>query len=289
MRTLSPQQEKYANYFFALLDQYGVDSPAQLDSETKSEFFSRIKSEWKKYKNRKWENIQKDMNSQMESLSLDQKIQLLCEQVSPESLSEGDREKYQQFFRDTLAQYGVDSPAELDDEQKKKFFNDIDQGWESNIEEQQETYPVEDEDEEVIASIAEGKGYKLVSIRGRAIKEGKNDRLICEVSKFGNRETIVYDDNNPIPWCLVEDNSKRFKYLESALDYITHAKAEPSYRAKKTLEEFFSAKALFEDETRPYASQTTNLPAKEEQRRNQRGLKIMEKLLNGKFEQNLFE
>ena len=44
----------------------------------------------------------------------------------------GGKEAYQKFFNSLLKKYGVKSPSELDDEQKKKFYNDIDKGWESD-------------------------------------------------------------------------------------------------------------------------------------------------------------
>ena len=36
---------------------------------------------------------------------------------------------YQQFFEKMLKKYGVKSPQELDDETKKKFYNEIENGW----------------------------------------------------------------------------------------------------------------------------------------------------------------
>jgi hypothetical protein len=33
-----------------------------------------------------------------------------------------------------LKKYGVSSPAELDDEKKKKFFDDVDKGWQAKKE-----------------------------------------------------------------------------------------------------------------------------------------------------------
>ena len=38
---------------------------------------------------------------------------------------EGDKEDYMKFFAGKLKKYGVKSPSELDDEKKKKFFNEI--------------------------------------------------------------------------------------------------------------------------------------------------------------------
>lgn len=39
-------------------------------------------------------------------------------------------EEYQEYFKSMLKKYGVEDPSELDsDEDKKKFFNDVDDGW----------------------------------------------------------------------------------------------------------------------------------------------------------------
>jgi hypothetical protein len=37
--------------------------------------------------------------------------------------------EYDNYFRGMLAKYGVQSPADLSDEQKSKFFTDVDKGW----------------------------------------------------------------------------------------------------------------------------------------------------------------
>jgi hypothetical protein len=47
----------------------------------------------------------------------------------------GDKEEYQKFFKKILKKYKVESPAELSDSDKKKFFEEIDAGWTSNKEE----------------------------------------------------------------------------------------------------------------------------------------------------------
>jgi len=50
------------------------------------------------------------------------------------SEEEGDKDEYMKFFSDTLKKFGVKSPAELSDEDKKKFFNQIDKGWKGDNE-----------------------------------------------------------------------------------------------------------------------------------------------------------
>jgi|TARA_B100000959_G_scaffold280575_1_gene342659 hypothetical protein len=44
----------------------------------------------------------------------------------PES---GGKEEYQKFFKSALKKFGVDSPDELDEEDKKEFFNWVDKNW----------------------------------------------------------------------------------------------------------------------------------------------------------------
>ena len=49
--------------------------------------------------------------------------------------AEGDKEKYQKFFRAALDKFGVDSPADLEGAQKKKFFNYVDKNYKGDHEE----------------------------------------------------------------------------------------------------------------------------------------------------------
>ena len=46
----------------------------------------------------------------------------------------GDKKAYQAFFDKTLKKYGVSSPSELSGEDKKKFYDEIDAGWEGDNE-----------------------------------------------------------------------------------------------------------------------------------------------------------
>ena len=47
----------------------------------------------------------------------------------------GDKEAYQKFFDKVLKKFGVSSPAELEGEKKKEFFNYIDKNWKADHEE----------------------------------------------------------------------------------------------------------------------------------------------------------
>ena len=39
------------------------------------------------------------------------------------------KDEYQEYFSDLLKKYKVSSPAELEEEEMKKFFNDVTNGW----------------------------------------------------------------------------------------------------------------------------------------------------------------
>jgi hypothetical protein len=39
------------------------------------------------------------------------------------------QDEYQEYFQGMLKKYKVSSPADLDEEELKKFFNDVSDGW----------------------------------------------------------------------------------------------------------------------------------------------------------------
>ena len=49
--------------------------------------------------------------------------------------TESDKEKYQRFFQSALKKFGVKSPAELEGEKKKEFFDYVDKNYEADNEE----------------------------------------------------------------------------------------------------------------------------------------------------------
>ena len=53
-------------------------------------------------------------------------------------MSEGSKEEYQKFFDKKLKKYGVNSPEDLSDEEKKKFFDEIDKEWKGDNEKAEE-------------------------------------------------------------------------------------------------------------------------------------------------------
>lgn len=45
-----------------------------------------------------------------------------------------DKEAYQMYFDKMLKKYNVESPEDLSDEDKKKFFDEVDKGWKADKE-----------------------------------------------------------------------------------------------------------------------------------------------------------
>ena len=87
-----------------------------------------------------------------------------------------DKEAYQKFFQAALKKFGAKSPAEMDDEKKKKFFDYIDKNYKSDAEKNEGELPpalkkaiekkkkakgeAHDDEEE------EGKKYGNVTVHG---------------------------------------------------------------------------------------------------------------------------
>ena len=84
------------------------------------------------------------------------------------AMSEEEKTAYQKFFQSALKKFGVQSPAELDGDKKKEFFNYVDKNWKGDGEKKE--------------SVEEGKYTEysdLLLMKARIIaKEGpKSDKL----------------------------------------------------------------------------------------------------------------
>lgn len=56
-------------------------------------------------------------------------------EILQEKLKEEKETEYQKFFKKKLKEWGVESPAELDDDDKDDFFKEIDDEWDGEKEE----------------------------------------------------------------------------------------------------------------------------------------------------------
>jgi len=87
--------------------------PEQYNEETKM-------SDWK-------EIIESKIDTKM-SAALQKKQEVVSERTVEEE------NEYQKFFQSALKKFGVESPAELDDEKKKEFFDYVDANWKGDNE-----------------------------------------------------------------------------------------------------------------------------------------------------------
>ena len=82
------------------------------------------------------------------------------------SEASGDKEAYKKFFDAALKKFKVSSPAELKGDQKKKFFDYIDKGWEGD-------------NEKAEAAMSQVREFKMQSMKAAlaqvwGVEEGKN-------------------------------------------------------------------------------------------------------------------
>ena len=84
--------------------------------------------------------LNQDKRQKKEQAKVMREVQKKLKEKGSEEVAEeeGDKEDYMKFFAGKLKKYGVKSPAELDDEKKKKFFNEIEKDWKHDSSEEVE-------------------------------------------------------------------------------------------------------------------------------------------------------
>ena len=91
------------------------------------------------------------------------------------------QEEYAQFFKSMLQKYGVTSPAELSDDKKKEFFEEINKGWNGSVTKSGEEALKESLNEADINSDDEFKEYAtkvLKQMHGDEYDEAKGNEVI---------------------------------------------------------------------------------------------------------------
>ena len=75
-------------------------------------------------KNKNTAMIDREIEKEKKKLGIQDEFDVKMQEMAVVMEAEGDKEKYQKFFKSALKKLGVDSPAEFkSDEEKKKFFN----------------------------------------------------------------------------------------------------------------------------------------------------------------------
>jgi len=77
------------------------------------------------------EGLKKKQDQEKERLNAKEEVEVEEKVTAAESK----KEKYQKFFQAALKKFGVKSPAELEGDKKKEFFNYVDKNYEADNEE----------------------------------------------------------------------------------------------------------------------------------------------------------
>lgn len=102
----------------------------------------------------------------------------------------GDKEKYEKFFKAALKKFGADSPADLDGEKKKEFFNYIDKNYKGDHEEEVD---LEEENIKVIMDkdLSNNDFQKLMKKFKLKVKEtGEYNQGYAEVEISGDKRDM---------------------------------------------------------------------------------------------------
>ena len=129
------------------------------------------------------------------------------EEVDEESEKQ---KKYQAFFNKALKKFGVDSPAELEGDKKKEFFDYIDANYEADNEEVEESIEVE----EATITVTNFTGKAPAGIKMKKIGSGRYG---------GDDVTMTGDDKKLIAYAVrslgVDKNKvKDIKSLQKEID-----------------------------------------------------------------------
>ena len=84
--------------------------------------------------------LNQDKRQKKEQAKMMREVQKKLKEKGSEEVAEepGDKEDYMKFFAGKMKKYGVKSPSELSDEDKKKFFNEIEKDWKHDSKEEVE-------------------------------------------------------------------------------------------------------------------------------------------------------
>ena len=90
----------YKAYFDKKMKEWGIKSPEDLDDAKKKKFFEEVDKGWK-----------------------------ADSEGAIHGAESGDKSAYKAYFDKKMKAWGINSPDELDEAKKKKFFEDVDKGW----------------------------------------------------------------------------------------------------------------------------------------------------------------
>ena len=129
----NPDEEGNVSWYDVMFE-HGVEKGVSINElkVTKSEAHMHAS-----YNSNKKKKKQEDVKSEAYEVGTDE-YRKYMERITPgETIEEkkGDKEEYQKFFNSALKKFGVKSPAELEGDKKKEFYDYVDKNWTADHEE----------------------------------------------------------------------------------------------------------------------------------------------------------
>lgn len=173
-------------------------------------------------------------------------------QIILENKKEESKKEHDEFFRSLLDEYGVESPAELSDEQKSEFFDKVKAGpkkteesegkKEEDVEEVDETLKVEKEPETEVGDLKgeddeENAGTQVDDVEGDG--DASSDKIEDDGMKMG--EPTTSGDGEDLQDDGDEVNESKNDYVVRYDNMDIHIKNGYKYSDEKSLEKLYNS------------------------------------------------
>ena len=144
------------------------------------------------------ENIEIEENSKMERMGISSSLVDAVNNVlmgkQPVVEKSGDAAAYKKFFDAALKKFKVGSPAELEGEQKKKFYDYIDKNWESDAEKAGQSEEVQNEESELDEGKMKDLLVKAEELMGPSKNRKEGIQMVAKGLKVSEKEATKLVD-----------------------------------------------------------------------------------------------
>lgn len=121
--------------------------------------------------------------------------------------SEGADTEYEKFFQSALEKFGADSPADLDDEKKKEFFDYVDKNYQAKNEAEVPDSPGQEDAEANTDTTPDEESALREFIRQelRSMNESISDEDLAAAQKLGKDVVKVFDQLDQLQGKIKKD------------------------------------------------------------------------------------
>ena len=207
-----------------------------------------------------------------------------------------DQKEFQAFFRKLLGEFGVDSPADLSDEQKKEFFNRIDKEFKSDAERAGKSEGVKESRDDFFSRMVRNRRLRKEVVESYAQKaalqeeEGDTDHGGAEDDEAnGEKRNLVVEFPNEIRVefvCKREDIEK----VKTRAQELHDEGMDPTEVAQTVEEEFAGCTFQFDkpegEDTK--GNKTKSSDKKEEKKTTSEGMRFSD-FIKGKSALDVME